>query len=64
MKIYNPNRFCPKCGYEDVSTSYVKNRYDMLTNPPPELEIDCIVRCCKRCHYQWVEMPLDTYPHE
>jgi hypothetical protein len=63
---YDPDKFCPKCGTEDVSTAWhhghhlwtgfgvTVGRWDMYGDYP-----DWLLRTCTCCGYAWPEAPID-----
>ena len=57
MENYNPKAKCPKCGINDVGSSYCMG---INANARCYYGIrEHIHRLCMRCQYQWVEKCLD-----
>lgn len=46
---------CTKCGGEDVGINYHDQAHCEYGCPGRWIEREHQLRCCKRCHYQWVE---------
>lgn len=58
MKAYDPNRLCPKCGFEEAGSRYNCTRAYPEDGEPYDKEY--VERDCKRCGYTWEEIPLDA----
>lgn len=69
MKRFDARAKCPKCGHDAVSSNFHRGG-DMTTcgyathcYEQTEIETeeqDHILRDCRRCHYEWIELPLDA----
>ena len=57
MKKFDPEAVCPKCGSDDIGTHYCYE--GKVYCKPPWHKAALLHRCCKRCHYEWNEAPLD-----
>jgi DNA-directed RNA polymerase subunit M/transcription elongation factor TFIIS len=55
LKIYDPDRECPKCGNQEVRVQHRKGDEEDAISPVQHME-----RSCLRCGYQWAELPLDS----
>lgn len=55
---FDPDAYCPKCGYPEVGTSYREDtsRYDCRRHFKYEQEH--LHRTCERCQHRWIERPL------
>ncbi len=62
MERYKPNANCPKCGWDNVTTSLHKSGYSWkgcsCTNAPNGGR-EHLSRHCTRCHYEWAEETID-----
>lgn len=58
---FDPNKTCVKC-WAWANTHYCSVYYASRHWGAPELNTtsEHMHRTCSRCHYQWVEAPLDT----
>lgn len=55
---FSAERICAKCGGDDIGADY---RNDGCSDRScTTCPVECIVRTCRRCHFQWAEAPLDT----
>lgn len=58
LPSYDPNRNCPKCGSDGVSTSHhdpATARFWKTEDHCRRVQGEHIDRCCHRCHYRWAE---------
>ncbi len=62
MEPFNPKAKCPKCGGEDIYSSYHNDDYQVhcVWNTEGAL----IERGCRRCSFKWPEAPLDAKESE
>ena len=65
MKPFDPVAKCPKCGNDDIRATFrIKNEFGRCGESPtkhcPSTMPEHLHRECRRCHYEWVEAPLDT----
>lgn len=60
MDTYNANNHCPKCGHDDVGSSYCAGRSypDHSFLDPYHGDEEAIHRTCRRCGYKWAEAPI------
>lgn len=59
MKPYNKDAICPKCGGDDIGSSYQKGNSWHDSYCPANMN-EHICRYCRNCHYRWPEEPLDV----
>jgi transcription elongation factor Elf1 len=61
MTPFNPEATCPKCGHEDVNSSYVEERVRLFISCSDNDQEagEHIRRKCRRCNYSWNEATLD-----
>jgi hypothetical protein len=53
---FNPDSRCPKCGGEDVATSYDADQYECsISATRPKVNIEHLHRRCRRCDFDWCE---------
>ena len=57
MKKYKLNSHCVKCGCTVASTEYDRLNKNMYKFP-------LMIRTCKKCGYDWEELPLDSKEEE
>lgn len=64
MKPYDPNAKCPKCGWDEISSSWIPADKCWTAEPRRwegnQTREAHISRTCRRCHYRWPEAPLDA----
>ena len=56
---YNPEGLCPKCGYDDISTTFCDGYSARCCRHPFE-DGKHIDRKCRQCGYGWAEECLDV----
>lgn len=63
LRPFNRNATCPKCGYEDVSTTYYNDYQASMESAGsrwPRPDYAHLRRTCRHCGYEWYEAPLDA----
>lgn len=55
MPLYEPDRLCPKCYSEDVSTRWDPGHECPPSRPCSTAHPEHFVRTCRRCGFQWIE---------
>jgi len=58
MIPFNKDATCPKCGCEEVASSFTGS-HDFCYRCTGR-GMDHIHRVCRRCHFRWNEAPLDN----
>jgi hypothetical protein len=53
---------CPKCGHDDISTTYLRKGQGFGYTEPGYGEEERLRRGCRRCSYSWCEAPIDSAP--
>lgn len=56
---FNPEATCPKCGHDDIRSSFHRNVHDCGFREPYIRE-EHLERLCRRCSFSWMEAPLDA----
>ncbi len=66
LGVFNEKAVCPKCGGTDISTYFGKDcSYgDICRDTTPYTTKAHLHRTCTRCHYEWLEAPLDARSKE
>jgi hypothetical protein len=56
---YNPQAQCPKCRHDDVGTRFHDGSWKGCPwGCPASASLkEHIERHCRRCHYEWAELP-------
>ena len=58
---YSKDRWCPKCGGQDISTRYhsKESAMDICWCSGIDMQ-EHMHRYCRNCHYEWLEASLST----
>ncbi len=59
LEPFNEGATCPKCGHDDISTRYCKDRRPVELCWP-YVTGEHLHRTCKRCGFEWLEGCLDA----
>ena len=62
MQPFDPAAICAKCGSDQITARYCTESFYFSGNHPRHERHPAIHRHCQRCHYEWLEMPLDLSP--
>ena len=60
LNQFDVGRVCPKCGNDDLGDKYCARCQAWACHLRPQHEKPVIHRHCRRCHYEWNELPLDA----
>lgn len=62
LPAYDPDGRCPKCGHDDIATTYHVGKWRAggtmachRVNPAIEDDTEHHDRACRRCQYRWLE---------
>ena len=61
---FDPDARCIKCGGEDIWAQWKSggwpNTCSTISKCWLSVSVEHIHRGCRRCHYEWIEAPLDS----
>jgi hypothetical protein len=60
VKPYDKKARCPKCGSNLVGSGFHSEQCMEYGCPGRWDDDEHILRHCQRCHYEWLEAPLDA----
>ena len=65
MDDFNHSRKCSKCGSGDINTQFHRAMYfsqQCTWGSNAKSSAEHMHRSCRRCGYDWLEVPLDNSP--